>query len=512
MPARLLGAAALLAFSLWYLQPTVGVFTGMLDEGLVLTPADRILQGEVVYRDFFLFTGPLVPWLYAGFMGTAGVSVASAQLLLGLIRAGCVVLLYLVSARCLPPLPAAVPPLLFLFTYAAEPDHYANHWGGNLFLLLGTWALVEWAARPSRFLLAATGVAMAAALLTLHSFGAALVAAGGVTVAFVRWRDGAAALRDLAALAAGVAGGLAPALGYLAVEGALPGMWEGLITSNVYRAGFEFVHAGTAARLLLQGLGGGLHPFLASLLMLVPLLATFLGAPLLLARDPSSRTPVLVAVLASALAMDAACSYRLLPSQLQLHGYLSFVLLVVLLERWGRVGSLVVLALALPLGVSARQAASARVFPVQFPRGVARVASPGEAESLQRLVSFLERRLPPDRQAFFTPYEPNLYFLVDVRNPTRYSQMRALQYSREDMEDALRALARHPEAPVFHFPAFESEDFLRRSWPDVDLEAYRSQWDWFRARLLEDYDLSDHGAVQVYTRKDRRPERSRSRP
>lgn len=492
MPVRLLiGAVALFTFALWYLQPTIGVFSGMLDEGLVLAPADRLLHGEVVYRDFFLFTGPLVPWMWAGFMGVLGPSVASAQLLLALVRAGCVTVLYLLSARCLPPLAAAVPPLVFLFSYAAEPDHYVNHWGGNLFLLLAAWGLVEWAVRPSRRLLLLTGVATAAAILTLHSFGAAQAAAAGATVLWARRG------RELPYLVAGLALGLAPALTYLALHGALPGMWDGLVTSNVYRAGFEYVRIPTALRLLTGS------PSLASALILLPLAATLVGIPVLLARDPGSRTPVLVAVFASALAMYSASLYRLLPSQLQLHAYLSFVLLAVLLHRTWRPSLLLLLGMAVPLGFQARAAASAKVFPVAFPRGEARVASPQEAADLQRLVAFLEKRLAHGNEALFTPYEPNLYFLMDVRNPTRFSQMRALQYSQGQMEEALASLRQRPRARVFHFPAFESPGFLVGSWPDVDVAAYERQWAWFRERLLQDHELSDHGAVQVYTRRGR---------
>lgn len=495
-----------LAFCLWYLLPTVGVFSGLLDEGLVLAPADRILHGQVPYRDFYLFTGPLIPYLFAGWMEVFGASLLSAQILLWLVRAGTCALLYPVAARLVPAPLAVAPSLMLLFSYAAEPDHYVNHWVGNLFLALALATLAAWADRPSAAKAAATGATVGWAALTLHSFGTAMGAAAVATMLIAQRSP-----RPLLPFAAGLAAAVAPWLAWFAAQEALVPMWHDLVTSNLYRAAFEYVRPATALGLLASWLRpqAGAERVLSALVLAGGVVAT-LATPFL-----KPRHPVALATMAAALGMYAASTYRLLPSQLQLHAFPAFVLAVHLGWSHGRalraLGA-VYLALFLPLGYMARERAEEARHPVNFPRGSARVRSPQEAEDLQRLVRFLEKRNAGRSHAFFTPYEPNLYFLMDLRNPTPYQQMRALQYSPDQMEVALEALRRHPEARLFHFPAYESDDFLLWSWPDIDLGAYRRQWAWFEARLEPEFEMEDFGAVRMYRRRETNSSPARNIP
>ena len=496
----LLGALA-------YLQPTLGIFSGMLDEGLVLTPADRILHGEVVYRDFYLYTGPLIPYLFAGWMKLFGTSLEAAHLLLWLVRAASCALLYPVARRLVSPGLALAPPLMLLFSYAAEPNNLVGHWVANLLLALACALLVAWAGAPTPGGVVATGAALGLAVLGLHSFAALLGVAAVATVVFVRWGRGPGpVLRDLGLLALGGVAAVLPWLAWLGSRGALGAMGAAMVTSNLGRAGFEFIRLPTAldqfASLLVPG--RGTFPFLTGLVLLGGLLALLVGTPLLWLRRPEARTPALFAVFACALALQAACLYRLLPSQVLMHGWLSFVLAVAVLDRAGRPGRVALvgfLLLFVPLGGSWWEASRRFRFPVGFPRGEARVQSEGEAAELRRLVRFLERKTAGHPEAFFIPYEPNLYFLMDLRNPTPYFQMRALQYGREQMADALAWLDRRPGAPVFFFPAYDSEAFLRANWPDLDLGAYRQQWDGFMQGLQARYEVEDFGAVQVLSRR-----------
>lgn len=507
MERRAVGALGLLAFALWFLQPTIGEFSGFLDEGLILAPAVRILGGEVPYADFYLYIGPIPPLLYALSFAVAGVSVASAHLLLALIRAACAVLLYLLARRVVPPLAALVPALVLLFSFGAEPVHYANHWTANLLVLLGAWAMGEAVARPGGPRLFLAGFAAGLALLGLPQFGLALLLADLVGLALLRDRSRS---RDLGALLAGVAAAVLPCLAVLGWLGALPALWRDLVADNLYRVGFEGVPWAVAAGILGDWLrpGAGVERLLSGALIALGLAGTLVVAPIAAWRDPGLRRPGFLLVLALALATYASMVYKLLPSQFQLHQYFAFVVLAALAARAGRAGPVLLaglLALSLPLGVLFREQAAARVFPVDFPRGEVRVASADEARELQRLVRFLGRRTAGVETAFFTPYEPNLYFLMDLGNPTRYPLLRPQQFSPRQMQEALDDLGASPRTPIFHFPAYESEAFLRLSWPAVDLAAYRAQGAWFEARLREGREVVDCGAVVVYRPPGLRP-------
>src|SRR5258708_3713909 len=69
------------------------------DEGIVLTGAERILCGEVPYRDFFSFYTPGSFYLIAFLFRVFGDSFAVARTSLALAGAGCSVITYVLARR-----------------------------------------------------------------------------------------------------------------------------------------------------------------------------------------------------------------------------------------------------------------------------------------------------------------------------------------------------------------------------------------------------------------------------
>src|SRR6185312_10215204 len=67
------------------------------DEGIVLQGADRILRGEVPYRDFFSFYTPGSFYLLATLFKIFGNSFAVARTSIAVVGAGCSVITYLLS-------------------------------------------------------------------------------------------------------------------------------------------------------------------------------------------------------------------------------------------------------------------------------------------------------------------------------------------------------------------------------------------------------------------------------
>src|SRR5437773_11733427 len=69
------------------------------DEGIVLRGAERILAGQIPYRDFFSFYTPGSFYLLAGLFRIFGDSFAVARISLALVGAICSVLTYVLARR-----------------------------------------------------------------------------------------------------------------------------------------------------------------------------------------------------------------------------------------------------------------------------------------------------------------------------------------------------------------------------------------------------------------------------
>jgi len=96
----LLGAASVFAFAaalLWWLAGQRLVW--IMDEGIYLDGARRMLAGQMPYRDFFVLTGPGTFWNLAVFFKMFGTSLASARALLVLDLALIAACMYWLAAR-----------------------------------------------------------------------------------------------------------------------------------------------------------------------------------------------------------------------------------------------------------------------------------------------------------------------------------------------------------------------------------------------------------------------------
>ena len=488
------GFALVTTFSLLFLSPTLGRFAGFLDEGLVLSPAIRILQHEVVYRDFYLYTTPAGVYLYALFMLVFGKGTLVTSACLWLIRGLGLGALFLVGRSCLPTKYAILPPWILLATYAHESTNFAAHWTSNLTFLWALFAILWSLKKQTPLSLLIAGVAVATAGMTLQTFGVALLITGCVAFA-PQAKKGAWWLL-------GVALGAAPWFIFLIATGALRAFWVDVLASNVYRAGFEFIKPTTFLGVVAAEFKQGLWYLPVALLLIVPPLVGTLG-PLLIARKVRLEREVWVVYTASVL-MLALCCYRCLPSQLLMHHFLSVVMMMWVFHRIPRGWYLAAGFSALMLIPGGQyiynQSTTPRIW-VEFPMGPVWVSRESEKASLDELTTFLQSHIPPDTEVQFTPYVPGLYYYLDIPGATRYVQIRSRQYSREQMEEVLTTLRDKGFPKVIHFTIYDSEGFLRANWPDQDPQLYYQQRDWFRDRLKENYKMRDFGALLLFEKK-----------
>jgi hypothetical protein len=193
----------------------------MQDEGTVLYDAARMAGGEVMYRDWFEFMGPVFYGVYAALFRVTGPSVTAARALSVMTTAAAAMLLALLVARFAGRVAgagaAAVYALAFVpFWPFAYPQWLAAAW------TLGALAVLT-AARAGPRHEWAGGVLLGLACATIQSVGVpALVAAAGAAAApGLAARDARAALLRPARVLAGAVVVLAIFAAYYAARGAL---------------------------------------------------------------------------------------------------------------------------------------------------------------------------------------------------------------------------------------------------------------------------------------------------
>jgi Dolichyl-phosphate-mannose-protein mannosyltransferase len=150
VPARLTrareGAIALLVFllSFAYLCLFRRYTTMEPDEGIILAGAERILRGQVLYRDFFSYFTPGSYYLVALALKVFGDSFVVARTLVALEGAVCAAITYLLARRvCGRGVALATAALV---TLTALPYRFLvlHNWDSTLWACLAVWAAVRW--------------------------------------------------------------------------------------------------------------------------------------------------------------------------------------------------------------------------------------------------------------------------------------------------------------------------------------------------------------------------------
>ena len=176
----LLTAAALFALSIGIRR-----FPDVFDEGYSLYGAERVLNGEVPYRDFWLVYTPAQFYVLAAIFKVFGPSMIAARVYDVLVRFAIVVLMYRIPARLSAPVPAIVSALVGVL-WLGSIDYYSYAMYPALALsLLSVWFLIRhlegpWAGWPLL-----SGLCVGATTLFRHDLG--LYGAISVGAVFAAW-------------------------------------------------------------------------------------------------------------------------------------------------------------------------------------------------------------------------------------------------------------------------------------------------------------------------------------
>jgi hypothetical protein len=451
--------------------PTLDRSAVPVDEGQLVSIADRLLRGEVLYRDVYTGIYPGIYYATALLLDVFGHDVLVTRWAQALVNAATVACLGLLGLRVMGPAWAALAPVLYLalvivgfpgltmFNYSPLALVFA------LFALLFLLRYLE-SARPADGI--AVGLLLGACGIVKQNFGGLGVLAVGLGLVWGR-RGGPLAPRSLVAaflpiLASGAALGVG-VLGAFAAAGALPDLFHATVLAmgesqmDAFSDPFppifgphpnddpRFVFMYTPAALfnyLVRGetiFGASVSPLLrgASIrLAYGGTLATLLAGALLLWLERAGGSPERRRATRAVLVFALLFFLGIFPSAIWSH--LAFILAPVLLvlglvgdrvssrietrsqaAAWGWKGLFAALVLgALVLGwrisVDLR-----RWYPE--PLGLARATlrvSQDQRALLRGATRFLEHCARPGEPVFVAPDIPLVYFLANRRNPTPF--------------------------------------------------------------------------------------------
>jgi hypothetical protein len=475
------------------------------DEGLITTSAERILRGQVPYRDFFSELGPGSFFVEAIIFRLAGTSLSSVFLSVWSLGVAITWLLYRLSKKLLPRPWSFFPPLTMVTVCYGHNYMVSHHWWSILFFLLMVLCLVKLCSPKGasqgvqRMLwLAVAGSFGVATLVCMQSLGAWAIV---ITVIWLVWLgrlDAQANPRGAFWIKWG------PVLGYLLGAGTVLGLgmeyfWaRGALGALVYdNFTFLFTHyipyqsfrdAYTWNRLASALLSAVQDPSIRSIASAAGFYffalvgpAVALGGGILEYRRRKTMDDSRSRLLLLYLLAGAGCYISQLHEP-EIHHLIwgSTLILILFAESWSLAayqrtawrrqvmagGGLILLAVLVGGSMKAAQVVNGRTL-VQSRRGRF-YATSGNAASYQRWIEVIERDVPPGGETFVVPYEAQIYFLTATRNPTRYDTLLSNFHSRAQFAEAMDSLWRERPKYIFNFEPAEGFLYDKGSAVDAD--------------------------------------------
>ncbi len=202
--------------------------------GYSLYGAERVLEGEIPYRDFHTLYPPAIVYLNAAVFKLAGISLYNALLVVFVFKTLTALALYFCARRLMPRLwaiAAASFSLLWLRPngpFKAVPMHY-----GALFLVLALYLLLVYLGNRKPAVLIAAGFCLGLLALFKHNIGAYSLIGSLAVVSFDESGSGFSRItgnyRRALTLAAGLLLTVAPVCIYFIIQGALGAMMRALL-------------------------------------------------------------------------------------------------------------------------------------------------------------------------------------------------------------------------------------------------------------------------------------------
>jgi hypothetical protein len=448
-------AAAVAAWLLWSNR-----FFVSLDEGIYLAGGQRILRGQVPYRDFLAITGPGTFWIQAGIQRLLGSTLRDARLPLVFDLALLTGAVYWLTER-LTGRRLALVAASFFFALETRPLFrlYVNHrWDSSAFGLLAVVLVFAGTENPRFVTFIAAGTAAAIAAWITPSLLALLAVLAFWLVLIKELR------RQCIPFLLGITTVSVLAGGTLLLQGALAPMFRDLLwTSRHYPVanrvpygygaiapgGLHALFAGAKGTALIARATGLIAVLLPPVLPLL-VYATWMGRRLL-HKEMEQREKLAALLMLASFGFIISTYPRWSADQLLFIAPVFYVLAAYLVSRMlaGRTARTVAAVCVIALAVSALSYSILQV--ESEPSIETRVGNLRADSADQSLIKLTSGRINPGDTLFVYPYLPIVYFLTGGQNPTSYSFMQPGMMQSRDYEHVLAELRARPPRYVFYF-------------------------------------------------------------
>jgi hypothetical protein len=480
---EILTAIAVFGITVLYLLPFLRFTVFNADEGITLQGAQRILHGQVLYRDFFGFYTPGSYYWDALIMRIFGSSIGSMRLMLIMEGGALSTVTYLITRRtCSAAISFAV---ALLTSIASLPlSFYIQHsWDSSLLASITVYLSARLIERPRLSRSVVVGCMVCVTMLFEQSRGGGLLL--GLALAFVLLQLKGTRFQFtwtiFLAMLVGFTMPLALTFLYFGVKGSalamvkdwfwplhhysitnrLPygyipfaiGQYEELLTTAVpWRLFFVFVGSSLFLLCAMPIFGVGILPYLTSKfaqnrgklahLILVTCVILGLWLSVVAGRRDYQHFAYLFPLSSIFLAwiLDGVIVPR------------SFRLLRTMLCGWS-FSSLALVSFSMLL------AANGAKEKIETRRGTL------AASGTDNIIPYLQLHSKPEDKLFVYPYQPLYYFLTATTNPTSFDYIQPGLHSPDQIELAIRELDRNPNAAVLFSSSFA--EIISIAWPST---------------------------------------------
>ncbi len=463
-----------------------------LDEGILLQGAQRILDGQVLYRDFFSFFTPGSYYLLALIFRVFGDSYLVAHTWIAVIGAAFSPITYLLSRRACGRQTSLLVTALVATTAVPMRFIVLHNWDSTLWACLALYCAVRLLET------AGTGWAFMAASFTSltgmfeQSKGAGLLAGlglGFLIIALHRQRN-IFTRRNVLSIALGLAWPVLIVVFYFGAQHALREMLASWFwplhhysAANHVPYGFGNLPEETEYKLFHEG---SLFRQLVVRLVFsprtwIPYLPLFGVALLIRLVVPRWRRISLGSEWAYYV-LICSVIVGLLPTVIAVRAdYIHFLFLqpiFLLLLAWALDGKNIrspftarlapALGFCLCLSLFA-MGAQALTF-----QGTSKVRVESRRGTLfmakkDMVIDFVQSHIDPGERVLFYPYMATYYYLTDTYSPTRFEFNQPGMHSPEQVQEMLREFSAHPTKFVLYEPAFP--DHIHDAWPNTPASA-----------------------------------------
>lgn len=458
------------------------------DEGIILQGAQRILDGQVLYRDFFSFFTPGSYYLFAAIFRIFGNSYMVGHTALAFLGAAFSPVTYLLARRVCSRQTSLL--VTGLMTVTAVPCRFVviHNWDSTLWACLALYYAVRLLESPNAKWAFAAATFTSLTAVSEQSKGAGLLLGLGVGFLIVLRGDKPSRLftrGELIAIVVGLCWPFLLTVIYFASQHALPTMlaswfWPLQHYSGANRVPYGFDNMTGAARdriFATRSLGMRLFAMLIfSSRTWVPFVPIFAVALLVRLTFRRSGKSSIGSEWAYYVLVSAAVSGLLLSIVISRADYLHFIflqpifflVLAWLLDgrnirhpRWIRIAPVVGLCLSMSLVARAAQSllTAHGDYAVITRRGAISMDKPDE------VISSLQTHFPGGEKILVYPYQPTYYYLTRTYSPTRFDFYQPGMHTKEQLQEMLTELSAHPTRAVLYDPAFTQH--LLEAWPNT---------------------------------------------